>query len=1515
MKKLFLWMLIVLLALMPVVGMTACDHTTPPIDPNQPDEPSDPSAPSGEGELGDLPTVPSEREVTVVTGSAIRENTFGRIPQGLAEVVNKYMTSYEAMNLAGAKTTFQTNTYTELQRLPTDAVMVYYAPRSGTIDAIKEWAKLDDEYELHMMTIINRTDDEAYLSEHADQIMIDKTGTRLTNGSEHYMMPNDEWTEYVWSFLEPALAVADFKTIVFEEPDLYKEAGYSASFKREWEKYYGEPWVDQSTSPEAMVKSQKLKVYLLNRTMETLVSRVRAKCPDTKIYIALHSTLSYNVTKGPGKSGIPGLVSSMNYYINTGLYDGMIGQTWNDTAGATLTQDGETFNNRFYAGYLGYASYVDGVGDLDLFTLTDPVGDGIKTDRTEAFYIPHYFNTVVAQMLQPTINRYQITVWPDRSFVAASQNFKVIQQSVIKAQLEVVGKAALQSAGTPGISYVLSDSLSYQNNANAAWAPSSNDSFLGMTLPLLTDGIPLTITSMEQIRTAKDLDGINLLLLSFDGQKPMDEHVCKIIADWIREGGVCLYVGGHDKYDEMTDAWWSTNGTPLQALLDMLGLDVTVEDMKLNEQKRVEWVGDGKQAAINALNCPLSYNSFYSCFEGEHTAILALDGNTVGIDEQVGKGRLVAISLPAALFTTEMGGSEAMRKLAEYACNYSEYKYDSTGLMWSRRGNVVAAYSIGQKNVLTGKYIDLFDPQLALYTHYIMEAEDSALLYDISDVEVADAPLVVFSGGELTILEQSASVTKFNVASPENATVATRIIAPDGLYPQKISAQNYKGNIQVECLTAWDTETDSLLVHFLGLNRGVNVTVEWGTTPVEGYELEIPDALKEFAPILEQKDLDNLVKNGKTVLSATTNQYGNPMDKKFIVGNNAQVGKYSYYCDGSGEIVWGIDLDVYTNAYVALMLSQNYRLEVSTDRKNWTEIQNFITVNGHRIDANTNTYIIGVDSQVYAKDSDMMYIRLSNADPDPQKGWGGAVSEYHVYYDAPDIPETDPADYAPLVKNLDQYDVAYASLNKYRVATNSAGEDAEFIYDDHALATASCRYCDRQYEFTLEIDLKKYEDALIALQIAQNYRIQVSADNATYITVQDWLLAGNEWAKSSANKAYLIIDSSLYAGNSDALYIRVDNAGTDKQDWGAALYGITLYYGGEPVHVEQPEQPSEPETPVLPEITAEDFAPLAGDLGELDFLYESYNKRTVLTNNTGADAEFFDATLSNGAATSSCRYCDGYRELVYKYDLTKYENVVIALQVCQNYRVCISLDGKSYVAVQDWILAGNEWGQILKQNMTYVVIDSTLYAKGAQTLYVKIDNAGTDQQGYGGAIYSFTVYYEGEAVVIEQPTLGDETENYLEVLTDDTQIRAELTDAYGKSETVLVNSLNEGADAAFVVQDTIGINKSCKFCDGARSLIYVYDLTKYKEAVVLMKISSNYNVRVSSDGENWTTVQDYVKENGGVRIADTSNKGWIVFDSAQLFTNAQQLYVRMGNSGDKGGYGGAVYEFTVFYNE
>jgi hypothetical protein len=82
--------------------------------------------------------------------------------------------------------------------------------------------------------------------------------------------------------------------------------------------------------------------------------------------------------------------------------------------------------------------------------------------------------------------------------------------------------------------------------------------------------------------------------------------------------------------------------------------------------------------------------------------------------------------------------------------------------------------------------------------------------------------------------------------------------------------------------------------------------------------------------------------------------------------------------------------------------------------------------------------------------------------------------------------------------------------------------------------------------------------------------------------------------------------------------------------------------------------------------------------------------------------------------------------------------------VAQNYRVLISQDGQDYRIVQDWILAGNTWGQIEKENMTYIIIDTLKFAAGAHELYVKIDNAGGDHQGWGGAIYGFTVYYANQ---------------------------------------------------------------------------------------------------------------------------------------------------------------------------
>ena len=1521
MKKALFWLLVGLMVFMPLLGMIGCNNTKPPVDPDQPSDPSTPSNPGAsttdpeQPDLSHLPSVPSDREVEIVTGSALHENTFGRIPQGLAEVVNKYMTSYEAMNLKGPLTTFQTSTYSEGQQLPTDAVMAYFSSKEGMASIVKQWDQVSDKYELHLMTIINRTNaTHEYLSSdpsRMDQVMTLKNGTKMTHsGTTYYMMPNEEWTEYVWSMVEIALDTAELKTIVFEEPDLFKDSGYSKCFKREWQKYYGEPWQDQTSSPEAMYKSQKLKIHLLEKMMTTLIERIREKSPTTKVYIATHSTLSYNIVEFGGSVGT---VSTVSYMLATGLLDGIIGQTWSDTAGAKLIQDGTTYQNRFFAGYLGYASYVDSVGDYDLFTLADPVGDGIgKNGRTEKDYYEPYFDTIVAQMLQPTINRYQVVVWPARSFEAASQDYRVVQLSVINAQTEAAGKAAIQSAGTPGISYVLSDSLSYQLNTNTTWAPSSHDSFMGLTLPLLSDGIPLTITAMENIKSVDDLKGINVLLLSFDGQKPVDDTPIEVIAEWIEQGGTCLYVGGHDAYDEMENVWWGSNSSPLQALLDMLNLDITVKDMELSADARMDWLGDGKQAALEALICPTSYNKFYSHFEGDVNAILDLEGYAVGIDETIGKGHLVALSLPTAILTKTVGGSEAVRKLAEYTCKYSEYKYDSTSLMWSKRGNVVSAYSIGQKNVLTGKYIDLFDAQLSLHTHYVLEADDSALLYDITDLKVTDTPVLAYTGGTVEVKENTKDKTHYIMECPLGATAATRFIVPDGLYPQSVTAQNYKGNIKVDAYCAWDSKTDSLLVRVQGVKRGTYVTIEWGTTPVEDYELQQPEGVDGFLAPLEQSDLDKLIASGKKAITGITTERGNSMDAEFIIRNTSKADAERYYCDAAREIVWKIDLDRYEEAYFAITVAQNYLLEVSTDGENWTVIQDFIKINGMRINAASNGATYGIDSKVYAKDANCMYVRLSNGDP--TQGYGGSVSQYQIYYTSPVVPETDPADYAPLVGSLAQYDAAYASLHKYSVLTNELNKDkdADLLWIDRAQANQYCRYCDTNREVFYKIDLTKYEDAVVALQISQNYRVQVSADDRTYVTVQDWLLAGNEWTKGD-NTAYLMLDSAVYAKDSDAMYIRIANADVTK-GWGGRLESITVYYGGEVMLPNHPtEQPSE--VPVLPEITVENYAPLAADLSAYDALYANRHKREVLSNQTGNDQEFIYANTA--PVSANCRYCDRDRELTLKFDLTKYQDAVIALKISQNYRVLISFDGKEFVTVQDWILSGNEWGQITTANMTYAIIDTAAYAEGLSTFYVKIDNAGSDDQGWGGALHGFTIYYNGEEVKVEEPVISDEVANYLPVLTSDAEKRTELMAAYAKSETIIVNTSYPNSDAAFVAPggDTDKINHLCKFCDANRSLTYVFDLSQYKDAVVMFRIANNYNVRVSSDRNSWTTVQDYVVTNGGVRIASAENMAWIVIDSAAFFDGQNQMYVCFSNPGGTEGWGAAIYEFTVFYNE
>ncbi len=1173
-KKLTVLLRIVtlMLAFLMMPGLIACGVVTPhePDEPKDPDQPGDPGT-DQPGEPGaDQPTAPegaeslSEREVEVVTGQTIHDKNETRAPYGLTEVANDYMTVYEGLNLDGSVTVLQSQTsYASSHHVSVDGAFVFADSPYKVASIMNSWKQQKKSYNLSFMTVINRcvfADFELWCNENgytdtppSDDIQMLANGQHKgkTDGQTMYMVPTERWIEFVWATIDSAMDMADFEYIMPEEPDMHREAGYSESFKREWEAYYGEPWQDQASSPEAMLKSQELKVYLIQRAYKVIGERVKAKNPDTKLCIATHSTPSYNTTNCK-------IASGTNTYLSSGLFDAVDAQTWSDTIGTNLTVNGATVKDLFAAGMLGYASYVDAAGNMPLYACTDSVGDGAgKGLMKEEEYYPRYYAQTVTQLMQPEINRFNAVCWPSRSFDASSANYKLVQQNTIAALNEAAGKPVTLSAGTPGITYLLSDSLSWQWD-NKGWSLSTHDAFLGVTYPLVTDGIPLKIASMESLTSAEQLKDVTLLIVSFDCQKPQNEQVVNAIAEWVLGGGTMLYVGGRDRYDEIESKWWAEYGSPLQALLDKLELDVAVRAPKQSGRDgELEWLGERSTKAVAETGLASKYLPYTAVFRGNVDEIMLLDGEIVGFESKAGKGHITVFGTPSALYAQSEKGSEAMRAMAELACKSAPYQYDSTKLMWTKRGNIVAAHSFDRQSLLNGIYIDLFDPMLTVHDYYVLEPDQSALLYDVTDLDLS-VPRFGFSGGEVSELTETAGQTTFKVNSAAGVDVAVRLFCADGTYPESISVK--KGRMDIEYDMGWDSKFDSLIIRFEGDHKtGMTVTVNWGTTPTDDCAL----------PTMEQKAQQKLEKLGYVELAPDLEKLceglnkqtynikaGAEMDAPFIHSSTSLVSATGRYCDYQNEVIYRFDLTAFPDLIAVMYIEANYQVDVSTDGKNWKTVQNYVTLSGSHVMGRLNATHIAIESAKHAKGSDEMYVRLCSADG---KGWGGSISKLELYTSGTPVIETPVVEY-----ETDKFDASpYAT---YQTLTlNLAGEDpladADFVYSNTGKITdkRTGRYCDRAAELIYCFDLTQYKNAVVALSVSQNYRIEVSTNGVTWKVARDSILATGQKVGYVGNPGVVGVSSETYAPGAAKMYIRLTDA--DPTDgYGAVITQLDIYY-------------------------------------------------------------------------------------------------------------------------------------------------------------------------------------------------------------------------------------------------------------------------------------------------------------------------------------------------------------------
>lgn len=875
-----------------------------------------------------------------------------------------YAQSSPAVELDGIRTTYQVgNGYTGTTDIDSDAVMVYINTLTE-LSRIDDWKESGVDQRIDVMIPAGRSygEFEKYYPERAGKdIQIDSAGNPVVVGGTtiNYMLPTTYFTEYKWALID-AICQKGVGAVVLEEPECFVFGSYSEGFKETWQTYYNEPWQDMTSSAEAQYKTCKLMSAMWVDYINTIGARMAEKHPDVELWIAAHSTISYNTFP---------IVSGLNAYTDLPYIDGYIGQTWSGTAYTSIPYGGERQSRLFEESFLEYASYPDAMSGQNYYSLSDAKDD--NPNHTWDFYKTMWTKTVTAQLMQQEVNRFQSFIWPSRAFEVAPDDYKTVQLSVFRAIDELAGQESTLYAGTPGISIGLNDTLTWQHGTATMQTASTNDGFYGLTIPLIERGIPLKVTSLDKLESVASLEGVEVLILSYELMKPLTERVNQIIAEWVEQGGILLYIGGNDSYSTLENEWWGQKGqTPFSNLLGHLGLnDITTGTFDAISD--ITWCGPTEYG--KSLQQSILYFSDYTMtYNGSgFTPLLATVDSPVGITATVGSGRLIACGLPASYFSSNQSGPQNLRDLVEYAVSFSKREYLETSLMAVQRGDFIAANAMDHStgDTLVGNFVDLYDKDLPLVKAKTLSAGDNAvLLRDISDKMTEDTPRLAHTGGELQgTVTETAERTSLSIVGPSNATSSTRLLG-NGKYPRHITAA-VDGNRVSNFVALWDNATRSLLIrvdHTAG--QTVDITVEWDDTPVEDTE-EYTWEATSYTTGARDEDSHYLLRSDANAINAY---------------------RHSTF---DSETVYVFDREELGEFYLSLDVFGNYLIEVSGDDKTYTTVHDYSQVSDTYIENMANRTLLSVFPDQAMADSDKLFVRIANTDA-TQKNGGGIMKLY-----------------------------------------------------------------------------------------------------------------------------------------------------------------------------------------------------------------------------------------------------------------------------------------------------------------------------------------------------------------------------------------------------------------------------------------------------------------------------------------------------------------------------------------
>ena len=609
------------------------------------------------------------------------------------------------------RTCFQTGKAWSPQGNLRSDVAIVYGIDTNLPARINSWR--DHGYRIHVMTGVAWGEYQDYLYgrfdgiNHEDEAQTDRHGNKIGHGGDvYYMCPGTNYGKFLCVGVQRALD-AGAEAIHLEEPEFWDRAGYSEGFKREWAAYYQEAWQAPDSSVDARWRTGKLKYFLYRRALQQVFDYVQAYNQRTgrhvRCYVPTHSLPNYAQWC---------IVSPESSLARLNGCDGYIAQVWTGTAREPNRYRGEVRSRTFETAFLEYGAMQNLVRATgrSVWYLNDPIEDNPNHDWAD--YRGNWESTLTASLFQPEISKFEVAPWPERIFgghyprSAKREDRQPIPppyatelQTVFGALNDMKQSRVEWDCGTTSVGVLVSDSLMFQRGQPTPSDPHLGN-FYGLAMPLIKHGLPVTPVQLENVTVPHYLDDLRVLLLTYDGQKPLSPEVHTPLADWVKRGGVLVFCDRDaDPYLKVRD-WWNSAGknftSPRQHLFESLGLAGSV-----------------------------ATNKFV----------------------RVGKGGLIWLPERPAELSASTSGAALVVATTRLAAQKAGLKWRESNYLLLRRGPYVIAAGldesiVGPPHALSGRFVNLFDSELRVIDHASIDPGSRLFLLDLDTVRTGRSHLL-----------------------------------------------------------------------------------------------------------------------------------------------------------------------------------------------------------------------------------------------------------------------------------------------------------------------------------------------------------------------------------------------------------------------------------------------------------------------------------------------------------------------------------------------------------------------------------------------------------------------------------------------------------------------------------------------------------------------------------------------------------------------------------------------------